>query len=184
MYIILDSDLTTADLVGAICKTTGYPDRNVATNWNWFRTEYPKEITQSLLGKMKTHEWWGQLPIIKDANKGVAWLRGQGHNIIWVTVPYPPCLGWTNARAEWLDRNFNNIKHNEPLITVSNAQKYHIRADVIIDDMPEIVDEYGSHHPQAKCLTFKSELNSNLNRELVTWEDIMQMRDLWYGGKL
>ena len=181
MDIIVDVDLTVADFVGAVCKLAGNPDRKIATKTDWFLTAYNDEIVKHIIEQLKQKEWWLKLPTITNANKGIAWLRGQGHNLIWVTVPYNGCLGWYNARSFWLDKNFNYKKHNEPLITVSNAEKYHIWADAIIDDMPDIVDTYGSHNPSAMCLTFKSELNSHLDRELVTWDDIMSMRYFWYG---
>jgi len=181
MDVILDCDCTVADFVGAICKIAGETDRNRATSFDWFMKDYDQETRDRIKNRMISPEWWDEFNVIKDANKGVAWLRGQGHSLIWVTVPFQHCKGWLDARREWLDRNFNFKKHDEPLITVSNATKYHIKADVIIDDTPEVVDDYSVHHPKAICLTFGSEINRNLNRELVTWEQIMSMRELWYG---
>lgn len=181
MRIIVDVDCTTGDFVGAVCKISGETDRNRCNRWDWFSQDYDKETVSAIKEAMRRPEWWNKFPVIKDANKGIAWLRGQGHDLVWVTVPFIYCEGWLDARRKWLMRNFNIVKHNEPLITVSNANKYLIDADAIIDDVPEIVDAYSSKHPKAKCITFRSEFNQHLDRELVTWEDIMGMRYFWYG---
>ena len=179
MRIIVDVDCTVADFVGAICRVVDVPDRSIAKEWDWFKSAYSPRQTEQVRKEMSDHRFWSKLPVIRDANKGIAWLRAQGHDIVWVTAPFRACFGWCDARREWLNRNFNIDKHNEPL--VFTKAKYLVGADVIIDDMPEIVDAYGAAHPDALCLTYWSELNCKTDREKVHWEDIMGIRFFWHG---
>lgn len=181
MRIIIDCDCTVADFVGQVCREVGELDRNQANRWDWFLEDYNKETVSAIKTKMTTVEWWDKLPVITNSTRGIAWLRGQGHKLVWVTVPFRHCEGWYTARVRWLNRNFGIDRHDEPVVTISNSEKFLISADAIIDDVPEIVDNYGVHHPEAICLTFKSEMNRNLNRELVDWNKIMSMREFWYG---
>lgn len=185
MRIGIDVDCTTGDFVGAVCKLANDQDRNNATRYNWFETNY-SETTKDLIAKeLQTAAWWNTLPVIKDANKGIAWLRGQGHELVWITVPFRECRGWLDARREWLERNFQISRHKEPLITVSNGAKYLVSSlDVLIDDVPEIIDAFEAHNPESVGLLFGSELNRQFNRERVSWEDVMSMRFFWHGKYL
>ena len=182
MKIIVDCDNVVADLVGGVCSLVN-EYRSTANEWNWFMN-YPEPKASKVREAMKSPGFWAELPLIEDSEKGIAWLRGNGHQLLWVTVPFPYCNQWVEARESWLIRNFRVDKHNEPIITVSNAEKYHIEADVIIDDMPRIIDEYSARRPEAKTCLFWSELNQNLNREMVNWEDIMSDASFLYGRAL
>src|SRR3972149_11585151 len=112
MRIIVDVDCVVADLVGAILdiadSLTGQKtDRDkLILQWDWFEKEYPAPVMKEIVHNLDSQEFWRTLPYIKGAFKGVNYLREQGHQLIWVSKPREKCIGWVDARRDWLSIRF------------------------------------------------------------------------------
>ena len=175
MDIIVDCDCTVIDFVGGILRIAGNPDRSLASEYDWFMTAYGDERAERIRWLLDyDSDYWQNLPALPGAQEGVADLREQGHNIIWVTKPYPKKYGWESDRRIWLNEFMGANLHNEPIIF--SGDKYLIHADAMIDDTISMVENWERDHPTGLGLIFGSEANRQSGFELVDWEDIMQMR--------
>lgn len=175
MKILIDVDETVADFVGELQRRLGtecpYLDGFwKADCWDWFRKD--EEVEANCNNWMEDWKFWSNLPVLPDAKEGIAYLRSQGHELIWCTMPYKPCFGWLDARREWLENKMDIKSYREPLITVSGGEKYLLRATTIIDDRVKFVEAWEEIN-KGVGFVMASPINIGYHRR-YTWKDIMK----------
>ncbi len=175
MRINIDVDCVVADFVGQVMSLVGRPEaRHEATEWDWWKKYSTKEriiVDEAMRGR----EFWQNLPLIEDATEGINFLRENKHDITWITAPYKMCPVWVDARYKWLETHFQRSAREEPIIYTK--YKHLVPATAMIDDRALWIDEWeAAQDNKGLGYLFKTELNCNLNREMVVWKDIMQMR--------
>lgn len=143
MKILVDVDSVVADFIAAV---VGIYDPtltsiNEANRWNWFR-DLDKDLVDKIEQELSTYEFWENLPLIKNAQEGIHFLRSQDHDLIWCTMPHRQALGWVDARRCWLNKHFQMEINKEPLITISDGSKYLVKATAMIDDRPDFIEEW------------------------------------------
>jgi 5'(3')-deoxyribonucleotidase len=176
MKIIVDVDCVVADFVGAVLALVGRPEcREEANQWDWWK-KYPIKERIIVDEAVRTREFWQNLPLVEDAVEGINFLRANGHEIIWVTAPYKHCPVWVDARYKWLETHFKRSALEEPVIYTK--YKYLIKATCMIDDRAMWLEEWERHWKSDATIgfLFGTELNDDINRERVNWQDIMNMR--------
>lgn len=134
MIIGLDVDDTIADWRGAVAQFLKN-DQIVDSN----RWDIKEILTAEELPKfydlMHDASFWHNLPILPGASEFFQQLRKDGHRVVFVTSPWSSCLGWLNARTQWL-RNFTQEEKPEVIAT---AVKDLVSVDWLIDDKPDNV---------------------------------------------
>lgn len=181
MKIIVDVDCVVADFIGGVLSLVGRPEaREEANEWDWWK-RYPIKERIKVDEALRTREFWQNLPLIENATQGINFLRENGHDIIWVTAPYKHCPTWTDARYKWLETHFQRSALSEPV--VFTKYKYLIEATAMIDDRQLWLEEWEKAHKSKATVgfLFATELNCDINRERVHWQDIMNMRFFQYG---
>lgn len=174
MRILVDVDDTVSDFEGSLRQLLEcYPelkDRYKADSWDWFRKDHKVEaVCEEALA-----DWgfWRQLPLLSGAGEGIAYLRSQGHELMWCTMPYKKCFGWADARREWLEEKLQINLYKEPLITVSGGEKYLVRATTIIDDKVPFVEAWEKKN---NSIGFVIAASTNVGyHQRYTWEDIIK----------
>src|SRR5688500_4494738 len=137
MRTIVDIDCTTGDYVGAVLAIQSKMQnriierKNLKLPWDWYNeaNEEEKAFIKKVMDGM---EFWRTLPLVENAKEGIEYLRSQGHQIVWATKPRESCVGWVDARRDWLNEHFKIDEHKEPY--VPTADKWLIQAACIIDD--------------------------------------------------
>lgn len=176
MKIIIDVDETVADFVGAlhqhllVCHPYLTPKYKVDC-WDWFRKDSEVESICEF-ECMEQSKFWATLPVLPDAKEGIAYLRSQGHELIWCTMPYKDCYGWYDTRRKWLEEKMEIDIHKEPLLTVSGGEKYLIRATTIIDDRIPFVEAWEKKN-NSVGFVMASPINVGYHRR-YTWNDIIK----------
>ena len=173
MKILIDVDETVADFVGALQKNLHnhcphLDNQWIADCWDWFRKDEEVEINCNHW--MEDWKFWSGLEVLPEAKEGIAYLRSQGHELIWCTMPYKFCFGWLDARREWLCNQMQTNIYQEPLITVSGGEKYLIRATTIIDDRVPFVEAWEKKN-NSVGFVMASPINVGYHRR-YTWGDI------------
>lgn len=82
--------------------------------------------------------WVASLSRMPGAAAGVRALREAGHEIHFVTSPWPGHATWMHERVEWLVRHFD-ARHDEITFT---HRKDRYRGDVFVDDKIEHVEAW------------------------------------------
>lgn len=82
--------------------------------------------------------WVSSVSRMPGAAPGVRALREAGHEIHFVTSPWPGHATWMHERAEWLARHFD-ARHDEITFT---HRKDHYRGEVFVDDKIEHVEAW------------------------------------------
>jgi 5'(3')-deoxyribonucleotidase len=96
--------------------------------------------------------FWRHLPLIPGAQEGVRALEKAGYEIIWVTAPWKSCVGWADARREWLDEHFGLEEKGHGYIPT--AEKSAVDGNIFIDDKPENVRDWAMEHPHRRAFLF------------------------------
>ena len=141
MHILLDVDGVVADFTGHLLKLAAPRLHPIdITDWNFFQflTDNEARCARMLLD---TSKFWETQPLIPGAEAGVAEFRAAGHDVVFVTSPWPSCKEWGYVRREWLKRHFGDAA---PVI-VTGAKEY-IEGGIFIDDRPETVRAWRTAH--------------------------------------
>lgn len=117
LRIALDVDGVVADFVSAVLAIVSSTDKSLAYEYDWFETAYSPEKAKQVREALNNSSYfWQTILLVKDASKGVRWLRDQDHKIIWVTAPYERKYGWESDRRIWLNKYMNAGSFHEPII--------------------------------------------------------------------
>lgn len=178
MRIIVDVDLTVGNYIEATLaleeKFTGTKiDREKRVlEWDWHQKGDPA-LKEFISAEMDKPNFWLTMPLIPDAKEGVAYLRSQGHQLIWCTKPRESCIGWADYRRQWIDNNFQFRSFNEPYVPTED--KWLIQASVMIDDYVPYVEKWEKHNKNGIAFVFASPLNKEYQGPRHNWKDIMSM---------
>lgn len=149
--ILIDIDGVVADFKGAFLDELQLKDSN-PESWDFLESLKPKDKKEAE-ALMNDLEFWGGLPLIDGAKKAVKRLKAIGHEVVWVTSPWPSCIGWETARRSWIKDNFGD---DDVIVTSS---KHHIDGDFFIDDKPENVEVWKKAHPYKKAFIYDQTYN-------------------------
>lgn len=100
--------------------------------WDLFSL-LPSSANDHLQKHMADPGWWASMPVYPGAEEGVAKIREYA-DVVFVSSPWLPCLGWEAARRDWL-KQFGA----KPEDIIFGSRKERIRGDVLIDDKIETV---------------------------------------------
>ena len=79
--------------------------------------------------------FYENLPLVRGAQAGIAFLVNQGHKVTFVSSPYldnPTCA---SDKLDWVRRHFGRQMATETILT---GDKTSVRGDILIDDRPSI----------------------------------------------
>lgn len=150
----IDVDQVAADMVGDLFERMGgdlHPED--FPNWGIFEdmTESQRKRAYKVLSRA---EFWANLPLVDGVKKAVKHLKDFGHEIIWVTAPWPSCPGWEEARRSWIKKHFGNDK-----VIVSADKENSVKSGVFIDDKPQNIEDVKKAHPNVQCFIFDTPHN-------------------------
>jgi 5'(3')-deoxyribonucleotidase len=111
-------------------------------------------------------EFWKTLPVKPGAKEAIQSLRDAGHDILWVTSPYPPCYGWASERMAWLARNFDVHPHD---VCITH-RKGCVTGDIFIDDKPENIAEWQEMNPRGRAFIYAHAFNASETFPRITWD--------------
>jgi len=135
--------------------------------WDIFKV-MTDDMREASFTMMAEHQFWRELPVIDYAQEAIAALRQAGHHIQWVTTAWDPCFGWRDARRDWLDHHFADPKQDiRKDLTVTGA-KNEIWADVFIDDKPDHIIGWHTHHPapEHRGILYRTNFNHHHHEDL------------------
>lgn len=92
--------------------------------------------------------FYEDLPLVKGAQAGIAFLVSQGHKVTFVSSPYldnPTCA---SDKLDWVRRHFGRQMATETILT---GDKTSVRGDILIDDRPSIS---GRFEPEWQHIVF------------------------------
>ena len=173
MNIILDVDEVVVALIKAICDIGNKDQFSDARSWNFWKS-WPEQIQVNIDMALNDHRWWRGLPSISGSKYGVNFLRTQDHNITWASTPYESCFGWTDARRALLFERYN--ARQDRRIWAEEYAKEIIDGHCIIDDKPEVVEEWQKRHPTGTGFLFSSSHNLDYRhpRRINNWNQLIQ----------
>lgn len=173
MRILLDVDGVVADSVSYMLDILGISEekRKKLINWNVL-PDMDKEDKKKAIELLSDSDFWRNLPLIDGAKEGVKTLRFLGHDIKWVTSPWSSCLGWEDARKEWLSKNFGG---EDPIVFTRDKEE--VDGDVFVDDKPENVEKWQRAHPrEGHAFLFDTPFNRTFYWPTrVTWKELVRM---------
>lgn len=174
MKILLDVDGVVADFVKGLEMVLGHTFSSEDKKHWAVHNRLDRATRNQALEEMADAHFWESLPLMEGAKEGVNYLETMGHQIVWVTSPWPSCESWDSARAKWLEKHFDIIGKKHHLIIA--ADKSDVKGDVFIDDKPSHVREWSKKHPEKKAFIYDAPHNQNIaDFPRFTWEKV---RDL------
>lgn len=177
MKIIVDVDEVTCALIKAICQICDKNPDTEALQWNFWEL-WEEEEAADVERAFRDHKWWRHLPTLPLAQEGIAYLRSQGHQIIWVTRPYEHCFGWVDARRAWLQDKFEIDKHGDHFHPT--AHKEDIDGDCMLDDVLGHLEPWRENHPQGKAFLFDSYHNRTTSSPFERLSSWYQVMNSWF----
>lgn len=141
--ILLDCDGVLADFAGHVhaVVSKAYPDAlppDRWTCWNFLRDHYTPEQRDLAGARLKSPEFWRDIPVVPGAQRAVQEFQRAGHDVHVVTSPWRGCREWADVRTEWVVRNMD-----VPITRVHvSADKSIYLGRVFIDDKPDHVSAW------------------------------------------
>jgi len=177
MDIILDIDEVVADFIKGICVVTGQ-DPTKVTEWNFFKEAPKPGAKHAAIQALKSYHFWRNLPLIKDAQEGIEYLRTQDHKIIWCSSPYISCEKWGFARMNFLNQHFGARKHDDAMIWARHQDKQYVQGRCFIDDKVSNIESWGAKNERGIAFLFDCPLNRDYQTDyrLSGWEEIMELQ--------
>ena len=173
---ICDVDGVVADMVPylfELLRRDGFEIADISDpmwhRWNFFQ-DMSRDARESAYEIMADSAFWYDLPVVEGAKDGIATMREAGHHIQWVTTPWTSCIGWSDARREWLNHNFGCDQQDIARDLTITGNKSNIMADIFIDDKVSNVREWAARN-DGLALLFKTNFNREAHEEMatVTW---------------
>jgi 5'(3')-deoxyribonucleotidase len=97
-------------------------------------TGVPEYKYNQIIEAFNTKDYWNSLLPMLGAQEGIDALNGMGHEIVFVTSPWPHTPhNWAELRKQWLLEHFGIY----PLVVT--AHKEYVSGDIIIDDKAETI---------------------------------------------
>lgn len=159
---LIDCDGVVADFSRHVIECTGSSLTPAdITEWNIFKLVGEADgggKMRHAYDLMEDTEFWRSLPLLEGAEEGIRKIKEAGHDVYWVTSPWPTCSGWDVARREWLCSNFEWATNDHVIIT---SAKYVCLGDVFIDDHIKNVEKWKQWHPTKSGLLMKAPYNQN-----------------------
>lgn len=163
---LFDVDGVCAQFIEPLIEQTQITSFTAATLPQWhldpLLTEAEKEKVEALL---RQRYFWDSLPVMPGAQDAIQNLRGDGHEIVFVTSSWPSCSEWASARIAWLQRRFS-AHRNDVVIT---SRKSIISGDVFIDDKESHVLNWAAT-PGAEHTAFLFKAPYNRKHDVVDWD--------------
>lgn len=155
--ILIDVDSVVADLVNPSLEIMNerFPDEKVKYEdiVEFYFLDHEK---YNIINKKQSDfikGMWNQpyfafrLPLIEGAKEGVEELKKLG-NVFFITSPWPTSRTWCFDRASWIEREFD-VGHDNVIFT---GHKELVKGDVLIDDCPKYIRQWGDEGNQDKVV--------------------------------
>lgn len=164
--ILLDVDGVMAEFTNHLCKKIGLeceePDPTTFTQWDFIKhhlNTLQAKVCDQILSKP---EFWLTQPLMPGAKDAVDLFLQKGHEVHFVTHRWPGCLGWTEARIEWVEKNLG-IKYSFVHIA---GHKYVYDGEVFVDDRETHIEAWKKERErkaqhEAEAMLFHASYNRN-----------------------
>lgn len=139
------------------------------TSWDWHLFAKP-ECGRDLYKYLDDPDLFTDLPPLEGAVEAVDELQRMGHRIVICTAPAFP----SNATAKqlWCQKYLPFINRKDVCLI---GNKYHVKADAIVDDSPVQVKKYASEYPDAKiygiAYPYNEEAKDAYTLRAESWKD-------------
>lgn len=111
--------------------------------------------------------FYENLPLVKGAQAGIAFLVNQGHRVTFVSSPYldnPTCA---SDKLDWVRRHFGRQMATETILT---GDKTSVRGDILIDDRPSITGRFEPEWQHVVFGDYRYNQSSQAPARLSSWE--------------
>lgn len=133
------------------------------TTWSmWHHLGATKDELKAIKAEISRPGWCSSIQPFPGAKDFIEALAEQ-HEVFFVTSPWNS-VTWMGERSQWLIDHFG---HTVGSRVVHTAHKHLVQGDVLLDDKPKNVREWGRAHPLGLPLLFEQPSNRSDNAGLI-----------------
>lgn len=107
--ILLDVDGVMAEFTHHLCRKIGQeceePDPTTFTEWDFIKHHLNTLQAKHCDEILSKPDFWLTQPLMPGAKEAVDLFLRRGHEVHFVTHRWAGCLGWTEARVAWIEKN-------------------------------------------------------------------------------
>lgn len=153
MRVLIDMDGIVADFLGHFintyneCTHARVSKRDVTT-WEVSDSLPDQRAAKKARQRLHSPSWWREMPLVCEKAPAIVQKWTRSHDVCFASTPWSEAS--YSAKAAWIQEHFPFTSRKQLALL---AEKWHLKGDVIIDDKPKTLIEFGKHQPSSHRLS-------------------------------